>query len=186
MILIHPFDDALTEHTGLFSEDEIETEVTSILSEYGIEYLCISTTYRWMQYLGFAWSRRTKTFYNNKHEDEAVVKERIAFVGDYLELEKLMFRWVQIPPAEVERMVNEELVEKGIEKFGAPVTMPNGEQRIEFHVDISESFWPFIRNSDAFGGDLSERRDRESKAIIMFGQDESQHEAIFTRYCFEI
>jgi hypothetical protein len=40
-----------------------------------------------------------------------------------------MFRWVQIPPAEVERMVHEDIVEKGIEAFGTPaVTMPNSEQ----------------------------------------------------------
>ena len=69
-----------------------------------------------------------------------------------------MFRWVQIPPAEVERMVNEDIVEKGIAAFGTPaaVTMPNSEQRIEFHVGISESFWPFIRSSEGFGSDLSE------------------------------
>jgi hypothetical protein len=75
-----------------------------------------------------------------------------------LSFERLMFRWVQIPPAEVVRMVHEDIVEKGIEAFGTPaVTMPNSEQRIEFrHVGISESFWPFIRSSEGFGSDLSE------------------------------
>ena len=50
----------------------------------------------------------------------------------------------------------------------------------EFHVDDHSSFPDRVQHHPEFGGDLSVRRNKSKKPLIMFGQDE----CIFKQYLF--
>ena len=60
----------------------------------------VSTAYRYLGHLGFKWCDRKRTYYNDKHESEENIKDRLEFIEKYKEFEKRAHLWVQISDAE--------------------------------------------------------------------------------------
>ena len=154
-----------------------------VLSEYGLKKLTIMTLYRWMRSLGFNYSVKTKTYYVDGHERPDVVEYRIEFIKRYKKCELQSHRWVQLSETEVDLLIKEgcEGEDKGFKKHqGYKYTNDSNITMFEFHVDDHSSFPDRVQHYPQFGGDLSVRRNKSKKPLIMFGQDE----CIFKQYLF--
>jgi hypothetical protein len=149
---------------------EYEFEKLQLLKEYGLNCLSHTMTYRWMLLLGFRHETRRKGYYVDGHERKATIEYRWDFCEKYLSLEKKMFRWIQIPLEEAERL---QALGKLTNGSGYKCTDElTGERMVEYHVDTCKDFMERKNKESEFGGDLSVRRDQSQRPLIVFGQDE--------------
>ncbi len=172
---------------GLWDNGNSSREIRSItmkelLQHYGLQSFSISTTVRWMKALGMSYNERKKNYYVDGHEREDVIISRWKFISQYLKREMQMHRWVHLTEKEVQ-----DLNERGtlIEDHGYHFTDEStGETMYEFHVDAHHSFQQRCKDLE-FGGNLSVRKDPNSKIIISLGHDESIFNMFsFTKSCW--
>ena len=147
-----------------------------IMKEYGLSSLSLATVYRWMSWLGFNYCPIKKTFYVDGHEHPDTVQYRKKYVKEYLDLELRCFRWIQLTLQEVEELEKENSTFVRNKAYvykdeSTDVTM------YEFHVDDVDNDHRKI-NSTPYGGNLSVRKKKEDKPVIMIGQDE----CVFKQY----
>ena len=149
--------------------------------ENNIKTVCKQTVTNWLKILGFRYCERKKSYYCDSHEKPENVAYRYKYIDRYLEREYRCYRWIQMPEAEYQNMLQE-----GSIFCGTPYEYYNdeGEKFVEFHIDDNPKFanwtqWP-DEDSKQFGGCLSVRMPEGSKPLIIFGQDE----CIFKQYIF--
>ena len=156
-------------------DDEIQCLTKKdLLKHYGLRNFGITTAWRWMRALGMRYDERRKNYYVDGHERDDVVVSRWIFIRKYLQREIQMHRWVQITEKEMQKL-DDNLINVGYH-YVHPDT---GESMYEFHVDANKSFQTFSHTTD-YGGNLSVRKDPNTKIIFSFGHDE----AIFNQYAF--
>ena len=153
-----------------------EMTMEELLKENQLKTLTLRTIYNWMDRLGFKYETRKKCYYVDNHEKPENVSYRGKFIDRYLEYEKRMHRWIQIPNNEVLQLVEEG---KLLEGEGHRYEDANGNDMVEFHVDDSDEFLDRVEGT-RFGGHLSVRKAADEKPLVCFGQDES----IFKQYSF--
>ena len=166
--------------------DEIEEEleavsVQTILNAHGIRVLANDTVLRWMHKLGFKYQARKKNYFVDAHERPDVVKDRYAFIEQYLALEFRMHRWIQLE--EDDDALKEMYADTLKEEEGHKYISEDGIPMIEFHVNDHKKLMEMAnedRNKYPFGGSLSVRKPAGTKPLIVFGQDE----AIMKQYQF--
>jgi hypothetical protein len=147
------------------SDSEYEEEKLKLFQEYGLKCLCHNTTYRWMLQLGFRHETRRKGYYVDGHEKKATVEYRWDFCERYLLLERQMFRWIQIPVEEAERLQALGKVTKG---SGFMYTEEHtGKTMVEYHVDTCKEFMEKMNKESEFGGNLSVRFDPEKRRLVV-------------------
>ena len=127
-------------------------------TSFNLKSLSINTAWRWLNYLGFRFKKRTKTYFNDKHEDPSIIIERITFIKKYLRYELNSFLWVQLTEEEGERM---QLLDAyyAYEK--------NNIKMREYHIDT-------LHNKQLTSIPcLSVRKPLHVRPLIIVGQDES-------------
>ena len=67
-----------------------------------------TTTWKYLQYLGFKHCDRRKSYYNDKHESIENVSERKKFCVRYFKLKIRTKRWVRLTNEELEELENDE------------------------------------------------------------------------------
>jgi hypothetical protein len=123
------------------SNEEIGQEsrdVKTILKQYGLTKVCLSTVYKWMKKLGFNYEPRKKSYYVDGHEKEETISYRWRYIERYLQYEQRMFRWIQVTQEKAQ-----ELEEKGIiqRRTGYRYNQPEmGRRMVEYHVDTCDLF----------------------------------------------
>jgi hypothetical protein len=123
-----------------------------------------------MLQLGFRYETRRKGYYVDGHERKATVQYQWDFCERYLLLERQMFRWIQIPLEEAERLQELGKVVKG---SGFKYTDERtGKEMVEYHVDTCKEFMERMNETSEFGGNLSVRFNTEKRPLVVFGQDE--------------
>ena len=156
-------------------DDEIQCLTKQeLLKHYGLSTFGITTAWRWMRALGMRYDERRKNYYVDGHERDDVVVSRWIFIRKYLQREIQMHRWVQITEKEMQKL-DDNLINVGYHY----VNPDTGDSMYEFHVDANKSFQTFSHTTD-YGGNLSVRKDPNTKIIFSFGHDE----AIFNQYAF--
>ena len=145
-----------------------------VLKPYHIQTICPSTVYRYLVALGFKYQTRKKGYYVDGHERPCTVAYRKTFVTRYLNYERRMHRWVQIPLSE-----SISLAESGkiIKNSGYMYTDESGTEMVEYHIDTLPEF-QIRMDKEKFGGNLSVRKNVNEKPLIIFGHDE----CIFKQY----
>ena len=119
-----------------------------------------------------------KGYYVDGHEKKATVEYQWEFCQRYLEREREMFHWIQIPKIEAEQMQALGKLTKGSGyEYMDKLT---SEPMVEYHVDTCKEFMERKNNESEFGGDLSVRHDQTRRPLIVFGQDE----CIVKQYAF--
>lgn len=171
------------EADGNENVDEVEEEleaisIETILNENGLKILTPETVLSWMHTLGFVYKPRKKSYFVDAHEREDVVKDRHAFIKEFLDLEFRMHRWIQLEEDDgaLQIMYGDTLTEEEGHKY----ISDDGITMIEFHVDDHKMLTELANNKYPFGGNLSVRRPADLKPLIAFGQDE----AIMKQYQF--
>jgi hypothetical protein len=118
-----------------------------------------------MLQLGFRHETRRKGYYVDGHEKKATVEYRWDFCERYLLLERQMFRWIQIPVEEAERLQALGKVTKG---SGFMYTEEHtGKTMVEYHVDTCKEFMEKMNKESEFGGNLSVRFDPEKRRLVV-------------------
>ena len=110
------------------------------------------------------------------------MKYRIEFIKRYKKFELQSHRWIQLSETDVDLIIKEgcDGEDIGFKKHQG-YKYKNGDiTMFEFHVDDHSSFPDRVQHHPEFGGDLSVRRNKSKKPLIMFGQDE----CIFKQYLF--
>ena len=79
-----------------------------------IERYSESTAWRLIKYLGYYYSYRKKSYYNDKHESSQNIEYSKKFIRRYFEFEKRAHVWVQIHKDEAKRMEEERGLLPGI------------------------------------------------------------------------
>ena len=130
-----------------------------------------------MRSLGMRYCDRKKNFYVDGHERKDVVMSRWKFIRKYLCREIRMHRWTQITEEEAELLNKSNAVD--ISTGWHYIDSKTSKDMYEFHVDVHETFQSKFENHE-YGGNLSIRKDPESKIILSFGHDE----AIFNMMAF--
>ena len=141
----------------------------SVLKKYCIKSLCIRTIYNWMEYLGFKYSTRQKTYYIDGHERPENVKYQKEYIQRYLKNEHCCFRWIQMPIDKVEELERNDVFFKkeiGYRYVKDACTF------FEFHVDDHPKFQEKCKYLQ-FGGHLSVRKREDELPLILIGQDKS-------------
>jgi hypothetical protein len=81
-----------------------------------------------------------------------------------------MFRWIQIPLEEAERLQELGKVAKG---SGFNYTDERtGKEMVEYHVDTCKELMEKMNETSDFGGNLNVQFDTEKCPLVVFGQDE--------------
>ena len=157
--------------------DDKDFDIADLLRENRLTKLTLETVYRWLDRLGFKYEARKKGYYVDNHEKPETVSYRRHFVKRYLEYEKRMFRWLQLPLAKVKEMEEMLDIDKGLGyRYTDSTTY---EEMVEFHVDQHPSFQDSV-STIKYGGNLSVRKPVGIKPLICFGQDE----CIFKQFTF--
>jgi hypothetical protein len=113
----------------------------------------------------------------DNHEKPETVSYRRHFVKRYVEYEKRMFCWLQLPLAKVKEMEEMLDIDKGLGcRFTDSTTY---EEMAEFHADQHPSFQDSV-STIKHGGSLSVRKPVGNKPLICFGQDE----CVFKQFAF--
>lgn len=148
------------------------------LRHYGYRNICTETVCNWLNHYGYRYCARQKGYYNDKHEEPSNVMYRYDFIDRYFGYELQSFRWIQIPKSERDKYVNEGILseEEGYKYREENINM------YEFHIDRLGIFREQLNKTTLFGGNLSVRRDKTKKPLIIFGQDE----AIFKQFLFRV
>ena len=155
-----------------------------LLGVYIESPISLSTTWRWLRRLGFAYDSRKKTFFVDGHERPNVVFHRNQFCKDYLsKLEPRCHRWIQVTKETVERWKHERLpLNLNANAKGYSYLSDDGIQMVEFHVDDHDFLHDVAKDMGygVMGGNLSVRKSESSpsKPLMIFGQDES----VFNQY----
>jgi hypothetical protein len=93
-------------------------------------------------------------------------------VSRYLENELRMFRWIQLPLAEVRDLEAQKEIRIG---NGHHYTDPETKiEMVELHVDSHEAFHEKMNATTKFGGNLSIRKPPITKPLICFGQNQKK------------
>jgi hypothetical protein len=153
-----------------------------MLGEYGLKKLTMPTMYRWMCSLGFQYSMKAKTYYVDGHERPDVVKYRIEFIKRKKKIELQSHCWIQLSETDVDLLIKEGCEGEyiGLNKHHGYKYKYDDVTMFEYHVDDHSDFPNRVQHNPQFGGDLSVRRNKSKKPLIMFGQDE----CIFKQYLF--
>jgi len=160
------------------SKDQIENaEVTveQLLRESRLRTLDLYTVYRWMNALGFKYEPRKKHFFVDSHEKKENTQFRDdVFVPEYLARELRMHRWLHLPAAEANALIQKgELSREKSHRF-----QKDGYAFVEYHVDDHSTFLERGAALHPFGGLLSVRMPADTLPAITIGQDE----AIFKQF----
>ena len=147
---------------------------TEFNSSLGITKLSTVTVSRWLHYMAFHYKVRKKFYFSDKHEDPCNVDARKKIIQTYLHMEIRFHHWVQIPEMVAVNLETTLKLPKAFHSFTR-----HGELLREYHVDTDPSLFEYIRNKK-MGGDMSVRKNRHEKPIIIIGQDES----ILRHYAF--
>ena len=162
-----------TNTTAEFALDNTE----DFLSYYGYKQLHVVTVTRWMNMLGYRYDIKKKHYFNDKHEEESNVLYRGKFIERYLKYEGQSFRWIQITRDESAKLIADGNV---LPQQGYQYVDDQQQLMTEYHVDDWEGFHERMEPIE-FGGNLSVRRDKEKKPIIILGQDE----CIYKQFLFK-
>ena len=150
------------------SGDELTKE--EFLKENGLKKICSNTVHRWMRFLGFKRDRYRKGFYTDNHEREDVVVHRIEYCIQFLKLEIRAAVWVQLM---VTKATELKAANRIMEANDGYRFERDGVAFAEYHVDdIEDAFSLQELNDNAFGGNVSVRKEPNDKQIMMWGQDE--------------
>jgi hypothetical protein len=142
----------------------VKTKIDDFLESNQLVNLSLTTIWRWMSYIGFAYSGRKKSYYVDGHEREDVVKDRNQFCERYLtEYEPRCRVWIQIAKAAAEA-IPEVIVALG-HVYPHPVS---GAAMVEFHVDVIHDISQF----KAMPREMSVRAPAGSTELAILGQDE--------------
>ena len=119
----------------------------------------ISTAWRYIQYFGYKWCDRKKSYYSDKHESEENISARIEFINKHRQYERDAHLWVQIPIAQASYLE----ANHGL--------LPNTaaycyEGFREYHIDTHPSFQAMVPG-------LSVRKPMDVRPKIIMGQDET-------------
>ena len=110
------------------------------------------------------------------HERPETIAYRPIFTNKYLSFELRTHRWIQITK------VDSKLLESNgdiAENCGFYYNTDDGVEMVEYHVDASYKFQDKI-DELPFGGNLSVRKNLESRPVMFIGQDE----AIYIQFLF--
>jgi hypothetical protein len=151
-----------------------EYTIKDLLHDNGLPCLSLRTLTNWMNLLGFKYSPVKKCYYVDSHEKPENVHYRSQFLERYMRYELCAHRWIQIPIARYDTMVEMgQLSELSGFKYDK-----GGSTLVELHVDDHYIFQDECNNLP-YGGHLSVRKPPTSRPLILIGQDES----IFKQYC---
>jgi hypothetical protein len=137
--------------------------------------ISISTTWRWLQHLGFSYDNRKKSFFVDGHERPNVVFRRNEFCTLYLsKLEPRTHRWIQVTKEAVEKWKAEKRIPED-DTRGYHYHSEDNVDLVEFHVDDYDLLYDVADEFGfgTFGGNLSVRKPPDVKPLMIFGQDES-------------
>jgi hypothetical protein len=164
-----------TTSTTRNSSHDDESTINSFFKAHGLESMSLTTTWRWMQLLGFKYNTRKKSFYVDGHERDDVVATRSIFCKRYLtDYEPYCKRWVQLS-------VNDANSIKGIDiNFGYLYhDIVSNEERVEFHVDYwnrmtrdrqKQQVHPLFKEKKPA---TSIRVSSQARPLMIVGQDKS-------------
>jgi hypothetical protein len=148
--------------------------------ELNLKSVVAPTAWKWLRQLGYKHADNTKCYYVDGHEKPEQQAYRKKFIRSYFKHEIQGYRWVQL--TEDEAMNLEDCSSAPLMKniyhpyFGEKNGM--WQQLREYHVDCHPAFADFVSPTNvAHGGDLSVRRDRLRRPLIIIGQDESAFNA---------
>ena len=116
-------------------EEEPLTQL-EFMAMVGLKTLCVKTAWNWLRMLGFEYCENTKTYYTDGHERPDNVADRMRFIPQYFEIEKLSYRWAQIPEKDAIALENEGFL-KADEKLYERYENENGEAMREYHIDCN-------------------------------------------------
>ena len=126
-----------------------------------IRSFSVSTSWKYLQHLGYRWKKRKKSYYNDKHESNENVKYRLEFIEKYFEYEQKGIRWVQLTEEELRKL--EENEKYPLLPFLA-YHLENG--LYELHIDCHPDLYKMA-------GKLSNRMQPHIRPVIIIGQDET-------------
>jgi hypothetical protein len=119
--------------------------------------------------------RKAATLFN--HEKPETVTCCPHFIKRHLNHEKRMFRWMQLPLAQVKDMKENLEIDEGLGHRHTDST--TCQETVEFHVDQHPSFQDGVATTE-HGGNLSVMMPANVKPLICFGQNE----CIFKQFAF--
>jgi hypothetical protein len=155
-----------------------QVTVESLMKQYSLKMISISTVNRWLNDMGYKYCDRKKCYYTDSHERPDVIQHRKEFVTTYLDVIELRcHRYIQIPIDFYNEFIQQNKIQSNVK--GHKYTDTNGYEMIEHHVD-DHPFFQSLQSDLVFGGSLSVRRPTHQKPLIIFGQDE----CIFKQYTF--
>lgn len=98
--------------------------------------ISMSTTWRWMQVVNIYRDKYKQCYYNDKHQDAAVIEDRVRYIGVMDQLALRQPLWLQLTMHEFwgikDRMPADSVLVHHYHVDGAPM--------IEVHVDLDDSF----------------------------------------------
>ena len=151
------------------------------LRSYGLSKVSIATIVRWMHATGFRYKNRGKHYFVDGHEKPETLAYRPVFTQRYLSHEVQAYRWVQVSLLASKELEAQDIVAKNCGyQYVCPV---NDTEMVEYHVDAIPSDTRIdnqILALEAYGGNLSVRRDSNKPIVMYIGQDE----AIFKQFSF--
>ena len=138
---------------------------------------------RWLNKLGFKYCENKRSYYTDGHERDDVVKYRDEiFLKNYLKNELRCYRWVNLTESSAKLM--EDAINDSPENCSYNYNITTDGTVVsfrEYHVGAHPSLSEYVSPSNMkYGGDLSIRRDKTKKPLMIVGQDESTfHQYIF-------
>ena len=136
------------------------------LSTFGV-----STAQRYINLFCYKWSQRKKSYYNDKHENEENVRDRIEFIRKHREYEQDTHVWVQISDERATYLEENESLLPG-------VAAHCHEGMREYHIETHPSFLTMKPG-------LSVRKPMNSRPKIIYGQDETVAKSnIYSNRCW--
>ena len=115
--------------------NENDDIISLFLRAHRFKNFSFSTSWRWMQLLGFDYDNRRKSYYVDGHKREDVVAHRHSFCKNYLTmLEPYCRRWIQVPLREAATI---KTLDTNIGHHYFDII--SNENRVEFHVDYWRS-----------------------------------------------
>jgi hypothetical protein len=156
--------------------EEHRTTKEIVLQSFGLKTLCLSTTHRYLTYLGYKWSDQKKCYYNDGHERKENVLYRKDFIKKYFSKEIDQYLWISLMESEAIQLEDTSSSDDNVrllksiyysfEEHGIPMR--------EYHVDSHPTFAAKIADEyNTFGGNLSRRKCIDKRPLIVVGQDES-------------
>jgi len=160
-------DIVMEEHQVTKTDSQYDEKLKITLNRIEIRRneISLSTVFNLIEKLGFNYRTRQKSYYVDSHEYPEVQAFRKAFCKSYLAEEINMYRWVQLTQDEFNEI-------KGQGATGYDYLDDDGKQMIEMHVDCCPQDILSKKITTTYGGNLSIRKDPNTKPVVSFGQDE--------------